>query len=204
METVDQEFTLSIQVGVRPLILSDAVLINSLGITKNKFQVTLQEPKRMNLKLNKKTIITVVVLILLVWLGAESYTTVKAGHAKVATLFGEIRPEPLDEGFHLVNPLLKFHTYDLRVHTETWSKVQVPSQDKLKTSMDISVTFRINPAHTPTMLKETGTLSDVVVKLVTPQGSLLIKRGREKRSKNLRTFILIIFNGSYKYLWKMA
>ena len=45
METVDQEFTLSIQVGVRPLILSDAVLINSLGITKNKFQVTLQEPR---------------------------------------------------------------------------------------------------------------------------------------------------------------
>ena len=133
----------------------------------------------MNLKLNIKTIISIVVLFLLVWLGINSYTTVKPGHNKVATLFGEIRAQPLDEGFHLVNPLLKFHTYDLRVHTETWSKVAVPSQDKLKTSMDISVTFRINPSYTPTMLKETGTLSDVVVKLVTPKvRSLLREAGK--------------------------
>jgi len=133
----------------------------------------------MNLKLNIKTIIYIVVLIILVWLGINSYTTVAAGHNKVATLFGEIRDQPLDEGFHMVNPLLKFHTYDLRVHTETWSKVAVPSQDKLKTSMDISVTFRINPSYTPTMLKETGTLSDVVVKLVTPKvRSLLREAGK--------------------------
>ena len=133
----------------------------------------------MNLNLSIKTVVSVVALFFLVWVGMNCYTTVSPGHNKVATLFGEIRPKPLAEGFHLVNPLLKFHTYDLRVHTETWSKVQVPSQDKLKTSMDISVTFRINPAHTPTMLKETGTLSDVVVKLVTPKvRSLLREAGK--------------------------
>ena len=45
MEAVDQEFAPSIQVEVRPLIFSDAILINSLGITKNKFQVSLQESR---------------------------------------------------------------------------------------------------------------------------------------------------------------
>ena len=44
----------------------------------------------MNLKLNIKTIISVVVLFLLVWGGMNSYTTVSPGHNKVATLFGEI------------------------------------------------------------------------------------------------------------------
>lgn len=128
---------------------------------------------------NIKAIIPIVVGILLVWLAMNSYTTVSPGHNKVATLFGEIREEPLSEGFHIVNPLLKFYTYDLRVHTETWTKVQVPSQDKLKTSMDISVTFRLNPSYTPAMLKETGSLNDVIAKLLTPKvRSLLREAGK--------------------------
>lgn len=131
------------------------------------------------MNLNAKAIIALAVLFLLVWVATNCYTTVSPGHNKVATLFGDIDDEPLHEGFHIVNPLLKFYTYDLRVHTETWTKVQVPSQDKLKTSMDISVTFRINPAHTPTMLKETGNLSDVVTKLLTPKvRSLLREAGK--------------------------
>ena len=71
----------------------------------------------MNLKLNIKTIISIVVLFLLVWGGMNSYTTVSPGHNKVATLFGEISGQPLDEGFHVVNPLLKFYTYDLQDQT---------------------------------------------------------------------------------------
>jgi len=143
----------------------------------------------MNLKLNIKTIISIVVLFLLVMLGINSYTTVSAGHNKVATLFGEIRDKPLAEGLHMVNPLLKFHTYDLRVHTETWSQVQVPSQDKLKTSMDISVTFRINPAHTPTMLQETGNLNDVVVKLLTPKVRSLLREAGKTVAKSQDFYI---------------
>jgi regulator of protease activity HflC (stomatin/prohibitin superfamily) len=138
----------------------------------------------MNLKLNIKTVISVVALFFLIWVGMNSYTTVAPGHNKVATLFGEIYGQPLDEGFHVVNPLLKFYTYDLRVHTETWEKVQVPSQDKLKTSMDISVTFRINPSHTPTMLKETGDLNDVIVKLLTPKVRSLLREAGKTVAKS--------------------
>ena len=45
METMDQEPTLPIQVGVRPLVFSDASLINNPGISKNQFQVTFQEER---------------------------------------------------------------------------------------------------------------------------------------------------------------
>ena len=138
----------------------------------------------MNLKLNIKTVISVVALFVLIWVGMSSYTTVSPGHNKVATLFGEIRDEPLGEGFHIVNPFLKFYIYDLRVHTETWEKVQVPSQDKLKTSMDISVTFKINPSHTPTMLQETGGLNDVVVKLLTPKVRSLLREAGKTVAKS--------------------
>jgi regulator of protease activity HflC (stomatin/prohibitin superfamily) len=116
------------------------------------------------------------VLIILVF---NSYTTVKAGHNKVATLFGKVQPEAYGEGLHIVNPLLNFVSFDLRQLTYTWEKVQVPSQDKLKTSMDISVTFRLDGDRTPTIIQETGELKDVVIKHITPKvRSLLREAGK--------------------------
>jgi regulator of protease activity HflC (stomatin/prohibitin superfamily) len=109
----------------------------------------------------------------------NSYTTVRAGHNKVATLFGNVQDEAYAEGFHIVNPLLDFTVFDLRQLTYTWEKVQVPSQDKLKTSMDVSVTFRLDGARTPRILQETGNLDDVVGKHVTPKvRSLLREAGK--------------------------
>ena len=134
--------------------------------------------------LNLKTVLPAISLLLIIWLGMNSYTTVAPGHSKVATLFGNVKEDTLGEGFHIVNPLLKFYTYDLRVHTETWSKVQVPSQDKLKTSMDISVTFRIDPGYTSDMLKETGSLGDVIQKLLTPKVRSLLREAGKTVAKS--------------------
>ncbi len=55
----------------------------------------------------------------------------------------------------------------------------MPSQDKLKTSMDISVTFRLDGPRTPQILQETGRLEDVVSKHITPKvRSLLREAGK--------------------------
>jgi len=136
----------------------------------------------MNLQL--KAIIPIVALFLAVAIGMNSYTTVSPGHSKVATLFGEIRNESLPEGFHFVNPFLKFYSYDLRVQTETWTKVAVPSQDKLKTSMDVSVIFRVNADYASAMLKETGGLRDVVVKILTPKVRSLLREAGKSVEKS--------------------
>jgi len=109
----------------------------------------------------------------------NSYTTVPAGHNKVATLFGKVQNDAIAEGFHLVNPLLNFVSFDLRQQTYTWEKVQVPSQDKLKTSMDISVAFRLDSNATTDILQNTGILKDVVTKHITPKvRSLLREAGK--------------------------
>ena len=42
---MDQEHTPPIQVGVRPLVFSDARPINNSGISNNQFQVTFQEER---------------------------------------------------------------------------------------------------------------------------------------------------------------
>lgn len=109
----------------------------------------------------------------------NSYITVSSGHNKVASLFGDVKQEAYGEGFHIVNPLLSFDKFDLRQQTLTWEKVQVPSQDKLKTSMDISVTFRIDGSRTPNIYQSTGLLQDVVTKHITPKvRSLLREAGK--------------------------
>ena len=109
----------------------------------------------------------------------NAYTTVPAGHNKVATLFGKVQDEAYAEGFHIVNPLLNFVSFDLRQQTYTWEKVKVPSQDKLKTSMDISVAFRLDASRTTNILQNTGELKDVVTKHITPKvRSLLREAGK--------------------------
>jgi len=126
-----------------------------------------------------KTAIVIVLLLIVALSAKQFYITVKAGHNKVATFFGKVQKEPYGEGFHLVNPLLKFTTFDLRQQTYTWNKVQVPSQDKLKTSMDVSVTFRLDGPRTPMILQETGRLEDTISKHITPKvRSLLREAGK--------------------------
>ncbi|OUR63508.1 hypothetical protein A9Q79_10420 [Methylophaga sp. 42_25_T18] len=126
-----------------------------------------------------RNIVAIVIAALLLLVAMNSYITVKAGHNKVATLFGDVRAQAYGEGFHIVNPLLDFTVFDIRQLTYTWDKVQVPSQDKLKTSMDISVTFRIDGVRTPRILQETGRLEDVVSKHITPKvRSLLREAGK--------------------------
>ena len=127
------------------------------------------------------SIVAVTALVLLV-LGLRIYVSVPAGHAAVATLFGDVRPEPYDQGLHLpVNPLYDWHRYDVRqkTHKET---ANVPSQDQLQTSVEVSVQYRLVQADTPRILQETGTAADVLaVHLVPKLRSLLREQGKTIR-----------------------
>lgn len=99
---------------------------------------------------------------------ANFVETVPAGHVKVSTLFGKVVNEPYEEGLHFVNPLYSFHTFDLRQKTlkETAS---VPSQDKLNTTMDVSIQYRTIGSMTPDILKNTGSTEDLLNVHLTPK-----------------------------------
>lgn len=124
------------------------------------------------------------VLLTALALATRGVTTVPPGHNQVATLFGSVQPEPYGEGIHLVNPLLAFVSFDLRQQTYTFQKVQVPSQDKLKTSMDVSVTLRLEGKDTPEILRNTGTLDDVIEKHVTPKVRSLLREAGKSVGKS--------------------
>ena len=115
----------------------------------------------------------------------KPFKTISAGHVGVASLFGKVQQTPFEEGFHWVNPLYKWHTYDARkkTHKET---ANVPSQDQLQTMLEVSVQYRLVADQTPKILQSTGTAEQVVrVHLVPKLRSLLREQGKSiKRAED--------------------
>jgi regulator of protease activity HflC (stomatin/prohibitin superfamily) len=123
--------------------------------------------------------VSVLVLALVLAFGSRLYKTVPPGHVAVATIFGKVVEDPYPEGLHVpVNPLYEWHLYDARdkTHKET---ANVPSQDQLQTSLEVSVQYRINAAMTPTILQDTGDAEQAKrVHLVPKLRSLLREQGK--------------------------
>lgn len=115
-------------------------------------------------------IATVVTVVL------NSYTIVSAGHVKVPVLFGEVQDAQLTEGLQFpVNPLLEFVSYDIRDITTTIDQIEVPSQDKLKSTMDVSIVFAVASHAAPKMYQTAGKLEEAYNKYVVPKARSLLR-----------------------------
>jgi len=121
----------------------------------------------------------VIFAVIAVPISTRFFKSVPAGHVAVATLFGKIQDEPYNEGLHiLMNPFLKFHQYDARqaTHSET---VQVPSQDQLQTTIEVSIQYRLNRDLAPLMLRNTGDKGQMItVHLIPKVRSVLREQGK--------------------------
>ena len=119
-------------------------------------------------KSNITLIIGIIIVSLIVMFGSRFVKTIEAGHVGVATLFGEVVREPYESGLHFpVNPLYDWFLYDIREDTITES-ANVPSQDQLQTTIDVSVRFSINEALAPVTFQQFGTKQTLVEKQLVP------------------------------------
>jgi len=104
--------------------------------------------------------------------------TVPAGHVKVATLFGKVQDSTYAEGLHIVNPLLEFTIFDLRQKTHK-ERAGIPAEDKLITTIDVSVQYRTTGSMTPDILRNTGSTDALIqVHLVPKLRSILREQGK--------------------------
>jgi len=104
---------------------------------------------------SKKMIsIGVAVLVCLIIL-SKSIVVVPAGHVGVRILFGRVLEDTLDEGIHVVNPLLKIH--DMSVRTQQISETaNVPSQEGLVVNLDLSILFSLDPRQASEVFRTIG------------------------------------------------
>jgi regulator of protease activity HflC (stomatin/prohibitin superfamily) len=113
-----------------------------------------------------------------IFLAMSAVKTVPAGHVKVATLFGKVQDKSYREGLHIVNPLLAFTKFDLRqkTHKET---AGIPAEDKLITTMDVSVQYRTIGEMAPDILRNTGTTEALIqVHMIPKLRSILREQGK--------------------------
>lgn len=104
--------------------------------------------------------------------------TVPAGHVKVATFFGKVQDKNYREGLHVVNPLLAFTAFDLRQKTHK-EQAGIPAEDKLITTMDVSVQYRTIGDMAPDILRNTGTTGALIqVHMIPKLRSILREQGK--------------------------
>lgn len=145
-----------------------------------------QERQSMNPARQAQIMVVVILLTVVGWAGSKMFKSVPAGHVGVATLFGKIQDKPYMEGLNYpVNPIYKWTMYDARQKTLN-ETAQVPSQDQLSTTVDVSVQYRINGQMAPAILRDTGTVENAIeVHLVPLLRSALREQGKSiKRAED--------------------
>ena len=99
---------------------------------------------------------------------------VPVGHVKVSTLFGDVK-RTYGPGLHFpVNPLLSWHAYDVRAkeHTET---INVPTQDQLVSTIDVTIQGNVSPELAHRLLAETGRVAELVAVHIKPKVRSIVR-----------------------------
>ena len=124
--------------------------------------------------MSNNSIIAIAVVLFVVMLAPRFVSSVPPGHGSVSDLFGNVNPEPVQPGAHLVNPFLRWHNFDVRENTHKES-AQVPTRDQLQTKVDVSIQWRINPEMAAKIFMAVGTREQAVAVYLVPKVRSLVR-----------------------------
>ena len=114
----------------------------------------------------KKKLILVALALGIVIAIVKSITVIPAGHVGLKDFFGKVSDKTLSAGLHLVNPLLKIHTFSIRTQ-EVTEQANVPSKEGLSVHLDVSLLSSLNPQKAAQVYKTIG--PDYIRVVVVPQ-----------------------------------
>jgi regulator of protease activity HflC (stomatin/prohibitin superfamily) len=120
------------------------------------------------------------VFVIALGLFSSMFKQIDAGKVGVQSLYGNVQPDILESGLHVINPLLDITEFDIQtqnytmsaVHTEGAQEgddaIRVLSNDGLEVVIDLTVLYRISPSDAPKIFKQIGVnFSDKIVRPVT-------------------------------------
>ena len=119
------------------------------------------------------------VLILLAFF-SSMFKQIDVGKVGVKSLYGNVEPDVLQSGLHIINPLLDVTIFDAQTQNYTMSAIhnegaqegddaiRVLSNDGLEVVIDLTVLYRVIPNDAPKILKGIGeNYNDKIVRPVT-------------------------------------
>lgn len=129
-------------------------------------------------KLFKFGIIGVVVAIPLLIL--NPIVTVGTGERGVVAHFGKVQNEVLDEGIHLVMPIItKVNPISVRVQKSDL-KTQASSKDLQLITTEVAINWHIDPLEVNKVYQNVGGIDVIVERILTPSVSEVFKSGSSK------------------------
>ena len=108
----------------------------------------------------------VLLLVLILFLRGNPFRAVPAGHVGVKDFIGNVSPEPLGPGVHLVFPFTR--VVKMSIQTQEMKEVaEVPSKEGLVMNLEVSLLYRLDPEKAPAIYKSVG--ADYASVAVEPQ-----------------------------------
>lgn len=121
---------------------------------------------------------TIGIGVIILGVFSSMFKQIDAGKVGVQSLYGSVKPNVLESGLQLINPLMDVTVFDTQTQNYTMSAVhsegaqegddaiRVLSNDGLEVVIDLTVLYRISPSDAPKILKTIGT--DYSNKIVRP------------------------------------
>jgi len=120
------------------------------------------------------------VIAVVIGLSSSMFKQIDAGKVGVQSLYGNVQPDILESGLHVINPLLDITEFDIQTQNYTMSAIhgegaqegddaiRVLSNDGLEVVIDLTVLYRVSPSETPKIYKQIGVdFTDKIVRPVT-------------------------------------
>jgi prohibitin 1 len=132
--------------------------------------------------LSDQLIIPVILIVLILFVGFNSFVILNPGQAGVISILGKAKDGVLLEGIHFKPPLVStVDTYDLTVQ-----KFEVPGQSSTKDLQDLSarfaINFRLDPIQVVEIRRKQGTLANIVSNIIAPQTQESFKIAAARRT----------------------
>jgi regulator of protease activity HflC (stomatin/prohibitin superfamily) len=119
-------------------------------------------------------------VLLLIGISSTVFKQIDAGKVGVKALYGNVQPDILESGLHVINPLLDVTEFDIQTLNYTMSAdhsegaqqgddaIRVLSNDGLEVVIDLTVLYRVAAEDAPRIFKEIGVnYTDKIVRPVT-------------------------------------
>ena len=119
-------------------------------------------------------------LIIGLGLFSSMFKQIDAGKVGVKSLYGNVEPDVLQSGLHIINPLLDVTVFSIQTQNYTMSAIhdegskagddaiRVLSNDGLEVVIDLTVLYRVLPGDAPKILKGIGEeYTDKIVRPIT-------------------------------------
>lgn len=157
------------------------VVVGSIVLISRKGAATDQQ--RGVLKAGGTVVLTLGIVIALL----SCVRIVNSGNVGVVRVFGKIKPAPLTEGMHLVNPFASVEQVSVRTLEYTMSGVsnegaregddaiRTLSKDGLPLPVDVTVTYRVVPSMVPWLYRSIGSSEDYIAKIVRPASRAAVR-----------------------------